>query len=83
MLCGLAATVSADVEQVAWLEALSRTPEQSVVVPSLNVTLPLAPGFPPPALTVAVKMTDWPKVLGLAEETKAVLVVLDAVAKCA
>jgi len=39
-------------------------PVPSVVAPSLKVTVPVAP-LP---VTVAVKVTDWPKLLGLAEE---------------
>jgi hypothetical protein len=45
------------------------------VNPSLNVTEPV--GTPAPgeaALTVAVNMRAWPKTLGLAEETTAVVV---------
>jgi hypothetical protein len=49
----------------------------SVAVPFLNVTIP--PGGNPlgaAAATVAVKVTDWPDVDGLADE--ATLVVVDA-----
>jgi hypothetical protein len=45
----------------------------SEVAPSLNVTVPV--GVPAPApvgVTVAVKVTDWPKTVGLAEEANAV-----------
>ena len=41
----------------------------SVVVPSLNVTVPV--GVPAPGaltVTVAVNVTDWPKTDGLADE---------------
>ena len=38
----------------------------STAVPSRNVTMPL--GVPPLPLTVAVKVTDCPALLGLAEE---------------
>jgi hypothetical protein len=40
-----------------------------VVAPSLNMTLPA--GVPPPgatAVTVAVKVTDWPKFEGLSDD---------------
>jgi hypothetical protein len=45
------------------------------VAPSLNVTLPA--GVPAPgeaALTVAVNVTDWPRTVGLVEESTAVVV---------
>ena len=45
------------------------------VAPSLKVTVPV--GVPEPgalALTVAVKVTDWPKTEGLDEEATAVVV---------
>jgi hypothetical protein len=45
----------------------------SVVAPSLNVTVPVvvpAPGLT--ALTVAVKVTDWPNTEGFAEEATVV-----------
>src|SRR5215210_2231847 len=58
------AAPSAEVEQVAWLEAFSVT-LQSVVAPSLNVTVPFAPGLPSVAVTVAVNVTLCPYVLGL------------------
>ena len=52
-----------------------RLPVPSVVAPSLKVTVPV--GVPAPgetALTVAVKVTDWPETDGLAEElTEAVV----------
>ena len=47
----------------------------SVVVPSLNVTLPVA--VPVPGLvteTAAVKVTDWPATEGLGEAVNAVVV---------
>jgi hypothetical protein len=37
----------------------------------LKVTVPV--GDPPDPLTVAVKVMDWPKALGLAEELSAVV----------
>ena len=54
---------------------LVKVPVPSVLVPFLKVTVPL--GVPAPGetgLTVAVKVTDWPKTEGLAEEVKAVAV---------
>ena len=50
-------------------------PVPSVVVPSLKVTVPV--GLPLPgatALTVAVKVTDWPNAEGFAEEASVVVV---------
>src|SRR5260221_165198 len=47
----------------------------SAVAPSLNVTVP--PGVPAPgdtALTVAAKMTDWPEIEGLLDETSETVV---------
>ena len=52
-----------------------RVPVPRVVVPSLNVTGP--EGVPAPgalAVTVAVKVTDWPKTDGLADEVRTVVV---------
>src|SRR2546422_1036361 len=54
--------------------ALASAPVPSVVAPSLNVTVPVrvpAPGET--ALTVAVKVTDWPNTEGLAEEATVVV----------
>ena len=48
-----------------------------LVVPSLNVTVVPAGGVPLPgatALTVAVKVTDWPNTVGLVEELMVVVV---------
>ena len=50
-------------------------PVPSVVEPSLNVTVPV--GVPTPgdvAVTVAVKVTDWPNTDGLTDEPSAVVV---------
>ena len=50
-------------------------PGPSVVVPSLNVTVPL--GVPAPgatADTVAVRVTDWPNTDGFTDELTAVVV---------
>ena len=52
---------------------LVKVPVPRVLVPFLKVTVPL--GVPAPGetgLTVAVKVTDWPKTEGLAEEVKLV-----------
>jgi len=49
-----AATDSDDVENVAWPPLSVVVP--SVVAPSRKLTLPVAP-----AVTVAVKVSDWPK----------------------
>ena len=74
------ATLREDVVKVAW-------PELSVFVatgvpPSLKTTVPV--GVPVPgavAVTVAVKVTDWPKTEGLADEVTAV-VGLDLLTVC-
>jgi hypothetical protein len=79
MLCGLPTALSADVVHVAWLEALRACAEQPpIAVPSdLKVTLPFAPGFAPAvALTVAVKVTLSPYVLGLVPAVRVVDVVV-------
>ena len=63
------------VEVVTLAEPLLSVPVPSAVAPSLKVTVP--PGVPAPGLfadTVAVKVTDWPKSDGLADETTAVVV---------
>ena len=62
ILCGLPATVSAEVAYVAMPEAFV-VPVPRVVVPSRNVTVPPAGAVPLPGeftVTVAVKVTDWP-----------------------
>jgi hypothetical protein len=71
------ATESSDVLNVALVTPafVDSVPVPKVVVPSLKVTVPV--GFPLPgatALTVAVKVTDWPKTDGLAEEVTVVVV---------
>src|SRR3954449_415759 len=66
------ATVSAEVVNVATPEALTATLPASVLAPSLNVTVP---AFTVALeVTVAVKVTDWPKVDGLTDEVNAVVV---------
>src|SRR5581483_4309678 len=54
------------------------TPLTSVAVPRLKplakkVTVPVGPSVPPP-LTVAVKVTAWPRRAGLPDETTVVVV---------
>ena len=66
-------TVSKEVLKVAWPELRVAVP--NVAAPSLKVTVPV--GVPVPgavAVTVAVKVTDWPKTEGLTEEATAVVV---------
>ncbi len=68
------ATDRAPVENVATPEPFN-VPVPSVEAPSLNVTVP--PGRPAPgavAVTVAVKVTDWPKTDGFVDEPRAVVV---------
>ena len=48
----------------------------STVPPSLNVTVPV--GVPPVPVTVAVKVTGWPALLGFCEEVSVVCVVVAA-----
>ena len=65
-------TDSDDVRKVACPPV--SVPVPSVVALSLNVTVPV--GVPAPgdtAVTVAVKVTDWPNTDGLNEEASAVL----------
>src|SRR6266704_5010 len=50
----------------------SSVPVPRLVAPSRNVTVPV--GMPTGELTVAVKVTGWPKVDGFAEDTRAVVV---------
>jgi hypothetical protein len=72
--CGEPLTERAEVFKVAMPEPLS-VPVPSVAKPSLKVTVPLA--VPEPgalAVTVAVKVTDWPNTEGLAEDVRAVVV---------
>ena len=70
--------------KVAWPELRVFVPIG--VAPSLNVTVPV--GVPVPgavAITVAVKVTDWPKTEGLTEEitTAVVLALLTVCVKLA
>src|SRR5438132_1048432 len=70
-------TVRAAVLQVATPRAFTATLLQSVVAPSLKVTLPSLLGLPEPApvpVIVAVKVTDWPMVEGLPRVLMAVAV---------
>lgn len=48
-----------------------RVPVPRVVDPSMKVAVPV--GVPTPVVTVAVKVTDWPKVDGLGEEVRDVM----------
>jgi len=50
----------------------SSAPVPRLVAPSRNVTVPV--GVPAGELTVAVKVTGWPKTLGFAEEIDATVV---------
>jgi hypothetical protein len=70
MMCDPA--VGADVVKVACPEAFRAVGPDRTVVSSLKVTVPV--GVPPPLETVAVKVTDCPKVDGFCEELTAVVV---------
>jgi hypothetical protein len=68
------ATVSVEIENVAWPEALT-APVPNVVAPSLKVTVPV--GVPLPGLftlRVAVNVTDCPKTVGFTDELTFVVV---------
>ena len=71
MLCEPAP--SEEVVKVACLEALS-VPVPSVVAPSLKVTVPVGVPDPLVGVTVAVKVTACPTVLGFGDEDSAVVV---------
>ena len=58
--------------KAAWPEALRATREPSVVVPSVNVTVPVVTGLPL-LVTVAVKVTLVAVVDGFSDESTAVL----------
>src|SRR6266542_5913047 len=62
----------AEVVKVAWAEV--RGLVANAVVPSLNVTVP--DGVLPAPLTVAVKVTDWPKAEGLRPEISVVVLAI-------
>jgi hypothetical protein len=62
-----------DVVNVACPEALS-VPMPIVVVPSSNVTVPVGVPVPLLGVTVAVKVTDCPNVLGFGDEVRSVVV---------
>src|SRR5438105_13613259 len=55
--------VSVLVDMAAW-PVPSTVTVDSVVAPSLNATEPVGVPPPPVAVTVAVKVTDWPTTLG-------------------
>jgi hypothetical protein len=60
-------TARAEVVKVAWPP--ESVPVPRVATPFLKVTAPVGVPEPgAPALTVAVKVTDWPKTEGLAED---------------
>jgi hypothetical protein len=63
--------VNAEVAYVA-VPPLFSVPVPSVVVPSMKVTVP--PGVPALEVTVAVKVTEAPKVDGFSEEARDVVV---------
>jgi hypothetical protein len=68
-------TASVEVVSVALPDDNSTAP--SVAAPSKKVTVPV--GVPDPGgtgLTVAVKVTDWPKTVGFADEATDVVVLL-------
>src|SRR2546425_11411316 len=50
----------------------SSVPVPRLVAPSRNVTVPV--GMPAGELTVAVKVTGWPKAVGFAEEIAVIVV---------
>jgi hypothetical protein len=50
-----------------------RAPVPIAVAPSRKVTVPV--GVPPGPVTVAVKVTDWPKVDGFGEAVRAAVLV--------
>ena len=67
-----AATVRDVAVKVAWPELNVAVPR--VVVPSLKVTVPLGvPLAGAAGLTVAVKVTGWPKIVVVADEARAVV----------
>ena len=63
-----------EIENVAWPEAF-KDPEPSLLLPSLNVTVPVGTAVPGAlTTTVAVKVTGWLWFDGLSEEvTEAVV----------
>jgi hypothetical protein len=65
-------TASCVVAKVATLELFS-LPLPSFVEPSMKLTVPVG-GLEPLVVTVAVNDTDFPQVMELAEETRAVWV---------
>ena len=65
-------TVSDEVVRAAVVPVSDTVP--SVVAPSLKVTVPV--GVPPPlvGVTVAVKVTGWPTLLGFCDDANVVVV---------
>jgi hypothetical protein len=60
-------TASVDAEYIAW-PLLFSEPLPRVELPSMNVTVPVGVPIPPVGVTVAVKVTDWPRVDGFADD---------------
>jgi len=77
-------TVSEEVGKVATWEPATviSVPVPKAVVPSLKVTVPVG-GFAPAVVTVAVKVTEAPKVAGLGLEMRVVVVAEPAVIQAA
>src|SRR5262245_18797845 len=73
MVCGPAVTLRDEVVKVACPEPSSKTPAARTVGPSRKVTEPAVTGLPP-AVTVAVKVTDCPYVDEGREDATAVVV---------
>ena len=65
-----------DVVNVATPLAFNDAGEPSVVLPFLNVTVPVGVPVPEAGLTVAVKVTAWPLCEGLGEEVSEVVVLI-------
>jgi hypothetical protein len=76
IVCGLPTALRAEVVHVVWLDEFkARLAHPEIAVPSLlNVTVPFAPGLPADAVTVAVKVTLVPYVLGFRLLTTEVVV---------
>ena len=76
-MCGLPEAVSVETLKVAWPLPFTGVAAPKMVVgvaqvpPSMSVTDPVVTGLAPD-VTVAVKVTDWPKVEGLGVEPSAV-----------
>src|SRR2546426_3072556 len=66
------ATPAREAEVSGAMAEKSSVPVPRLAAPSRNVTVPV--GMPAGELTVAVKVTGWPKTLGFAEEIDATVV---------